>query len=226
MFGMEANIFAGRKVLLSAATRGLGPALAKELISRGAEVIGIDDCAHSLETLQFSFGGAFVGLASASCEESAVAGIARWIADEHGALFAFICNTALPWPASAASRLATTRSVVQSRLLATHVAPLLAARTGSQLIVLELEDSGLRTLDLAELAECPENTPHVMRATIRRERLWDPSGADRAAGEILSAANEGKSSLRLSEQHLAKIGSQMAQRLCAPLLKARRAVTP
>jgi len=49
----------------------------------------------------------------------------------------------------------------------------------------------------------------------------------KSSREILQpAANEGKSSLRLSEQHLAKIGSQMAQRLCAPLLKARRAVTP
>ena len=74
MFGMETNIFAGRKVLLSAATRGLGPALAKALISRGADVIGIDDCAHSLEALQISFGGTFVGHASASCEESAAAG--------------------------------------------------------------------------------------------------------------------------------------------------------
>lgn len=226
MFGMEINLFAGRKVLLSAATRGLGPALARKLVSRGGEVVGIDDCAHSLEAMRVALGGSFTGLPSNQCDMLPVTEIARWVADEHGSLFAMICNTALPWPTATVSRLDTTRSIVQSRLLATLVVPQLSVHIGSQMIILETQNGGLKPLDLAALTDRPDDAPHILRATVASEIVRHPAHADRTAAELLSAANEGRTSVRLNQPTWARIGSQVSQRFCFPLHKAGRSVAP
>jgi len=225
MFGMETNIFAGRKVLLSAAARGLGPTLARSLVSRGAEVIGIDGCAQSLDSLRVEVGGSFTVLASNRCDELSVTEIARWVADEHGSLFAVICNLALPWPATTMSRLETTRSIVQSRLLAALVAPQLAVGAGSQMIVLA-PDIGVKPLDFSALGEGPGDEPRILRATLSDEMVRAQGRADRAAAQLLSAANDGLTSVRLSQSSWARLGARVSQRFCAPLHKVQRAATP
>jgi hypothetical protein len=94
MFGLYSNPYFDRSVVLTSATEGLGPALARALIARGAKVIAIDSRHEALERLSEELGAGFVTLARDLAEPAAPVEIARWLADEHRDIGGLVCNAA------------------------------------------------------------------------------------------------------------------------------------
>jgi hypothetical protein len=94
MFGLISNPYFDRSIVLTAATKGPGPALARALIARGAKLIAIDRDRDALDRLADDLGGGVVSLLSRDlAEPAAPVEVARWLADEHRDIGGFLCNS-------------------------------------------------------------------------------------------------------------------------------------
>jgi hypothetical protein len=91
MYGISDNPFFDRSFLLTGATRGLGPDLARALAGRGARLIAVDDCHAALNDLAAGIGGGAI-LARDLSDPLAALELARWIATEHRDFAGMICN--------------------------------------------------------------------------------------------------------------------------------------
>lgn len=94
MFGAESSPWFDRSFLLTSATTGLGPELARALVSRGARPVAIDRDARALARLATELGGIETLAADTSSPEEAL-GIARWLADQHPDLGGLISNAGI-----------------------------------------------------------------------------------------------------------------------------------
>ncbi len=92
MFGSENDLWFDRNFLLTSATEGLGPELARALVARGGIVLAVDTNAAALRHLAAEIGGGVVTLTRDLSEPAAPIELARWIADEHRNFGGLICN--------------------------------------------------------------------------------------------------------------------------------------
>lgn len=95
MFGNSDNPFFDRSFLLTGATRGLGPDLARALAARGARLLAVDDGQPALDDLAANIGHATT-LACDFSDPLTALGIARWIAADHPDFGGMICNATSP----------------------------------------------------------------------------------------------------------------------------------
>ncbi|MCB2117305.1 MAG: hypothetical protein KDE00_13665 [Rhodobacteraceae bacterium] len=103
MFGATSNPWFDRSILMTSATEGLGPDLARALVARGARPVAVGRDGAALARLSEDLGGISWIADDALAPERAIP-IARWIADTHAGLGGFIC--ALPLGPGAATSLA------------------------------------------------------------------------------------------------------------------------
>ncbi len=96
MPGLYSNSYFDRSFVLTSATQGPGPDLARALVARGAKPIAIDRNQCALDRLSDDLGGGIVTLARDLGEPTAPVEIARWLADEHRNIGGLISNCAAP----------------------------------------------------------------------------------------------------------------------------------
>jgi len=172
MFGMEADRFTGRKILVVGALSMLGPSLVHWLVGRGAEVLVTDRRRSALAGLAAWLDGA-VQMRSDEPED-----IPRWIWSDHPGLAGVI----LADPRDGAANLAIAQRLMP--LLARNPAPFVAA----------LCFAGAR-FDLAR-GPTVGLTRGILHTTAR------PDTASRLARRFLDAVQAGQPEVRLGRAGL------------------------
>jgi NAD(P)-dependent dehydrogenase (short-subunit alcohol dehydrogenase family) len=82
----ESPEFIGKRCLVTGAASGIGLEIASQLVSLGAQVVGVDIAADGLESASRNLGDAFVPVRGDVAEESAVAGAVAAAVDAFGGL--------------------------------------------------------------------------------------------------------------------------------------------
>lgn len=203
MFGAEHSIYFDQTFLLTGATEGLGPSLARGLVAQGAMVLAIDRNAGALAAMQRDLGGTFLPLARDLADPKAPVEVARWIAEDHPRLAGMICNAGGMASRARCEPATSLRTVFGPAALAGLLWPALSD-TGRTTFALVLPEGDLATgfaqltATLRRQACNSGQRSHVTTATIA-SRLLTATTDDqsKAASRILTAIDRGKPHLRL-----------------------------
>ena len=132
----------GRKVLLTGATRGIGRAMAEQLVAEGATVLGVARNVVALDGMTRRLGPRFDGLEADLGDPEIPRGVVNWAADVHPDCSVLINNAAVmsyPLLADGGNHYAGIEEEVRINLIApmqiaTALLPRLAARSGARII--------------------------------------------------------------------------------------------
>jgi NAD(P)-dependent dehydrogenase (short-subunit alcohol dehydrogenase family) len=203
MFGAEQSIFFDQTFLLTAATEGLGPEIARCLVARGAVVLGTDRNADALAALQRTLGDTFVPLARDLADPAAPVEIARWIAEDYPRLAGLICNAAGPADLTAAGSDAPSRQIFGPVALTGLLWPALCdpGRTVFALLL----PPGTLSGSFAQMASALQHRAWnagqrsgVTTVSVAAGLLTSsPAEQNKAAQRILAAIDNGRPHLRL-----------------------------
>ena len=176
MFGMKADRFTGRKILVAGALDALGPALVHGLIRSGAGVLATDRRPAPLTRLADWFDGVPQVRAADPVE------VGRWIIADHPDLAGLI--------------LADPHDGAGNAALSAHLLPLLAESTDSFLAVLHLS-GGTHSLPVP---------PGVSLTVGYLAAPPTPTDAARLAARLLAAVQARRGAVRLNRPRLPDLG--------------------
>lgn len=203
MFGAEHSIFFDQTFLLTGATEGLGPSLARGLVAQGAVVLAIDRNAGALAAMQRGLGDTFRPLARDLADPKAPVEVARWIAEDHPRLAGMVCNAGGMASRTSCEPETSLRTVFGPAALAGLLWPALSD-TGRTTFALVLPEGDLAT-GFAQLTSTLRrqawNTGQRSSVTTATIAPWllaaTPDDQSRAASRILTAIDRGKPHLCL-----------------------------
>lgn len=203
MFGAEHSIFFDQTFLLTAATEGLGPEIARGLVARGTVVLGADRNSETLDAMRRTLGDTFVPLCRDLADPAAPVEIARWIAEDHPRFAGLICNAAGPADLKGAEPGASSRHIFGPAALAGLLWPVLSA-SRRNVFALLLPPGNLAG-NFAQMASTLRmrawNAGHrtgVTTVTIAPRLLESrPAVRTKAAERILAAIDNGRPHMRL-----------------------------